>query len=39
VLAILPAFGLRPYQHPTSTDVSGLQGAPRGEAGRRAVAG
>ncbi len=39
LLAILPAFGLRPYQHPTSTDVSGLQGTQAGEAGRRAVAG
>ncbi len=39
LLAILPAFGLRPYQHPTSTDVSGLQGTSAGEAGRRAVAG
>jgi len=36
LLALLPAFGLRPYQHPTSTDVSGLAGTPSGEAGRRA---
>jgi len=39
LLAILPSFGLRPYQHPTSSDVSGLGGTPSGEAGRRAVAG